>query len=419
MASEPCEDALSVLSSRLEAALTDPEARAAQAGLSETIALVVGESAVGLVPGAGGYRVALPAPADTSVRLVAAPAVWAEALVPLPRAGAHSITALLRTGRLEARGDSLALARSLFLLERLLELVRGGPPAHRSPSATRDVRQIVGRYHRLATAAGEAVVYAESAGVGGPILFLHTAGADSRQYQWLLADVEFARRWSLHAFDLPLHGRSMPPAGWDGGPPLLAAETYAGWCAAFLDQVIGGPAVVVGCSMGAAMALVLAATRPELVRAVIALEAPFHARGRLNPSLAHAAVNASAHNPSYVRGLMSPAASEAARRSATWIYGQGGLGVYAGDLAFYEQFDGGDVASRIDGARCPVELLTGAYDYSATPEDAQRLGALVAGSRVEIMPALGHFPMVEDPDRFRIHFAAALERIAARLGERA
>jgi hypothetical protein len=29
------------------------------------------------------------------------------------------------------------------------------------------------------------------------------------------------------------------------------------------------------------------------------------------------------------------------------------------------------------------------------------------------MPDLGHFPMVEDPDRFRTHLVSALERIAA------
>lgn len=415
MTSAHRDDLASSLATRLAAALADPEARAAQAGLGETIALDVGDASIGLVPDGSGYRVALPAAAQPTVRLAGSREAWAEALEPLPPPGAQSVTALRRSGRLRAEGDPIALARSLFLLERLLELVRGRAALPPGPAVARDPGRIEGRYHRLSTAGGAATVFAESAGTGAPILFLHTAGADGRQYQALLADVELGRRWRLHAFDLPMHGRSMPPEGWDGGLPVLTQEAYAGWCAAFLEQVVGAPAVVVGCSMGAAMALVLAATRPDRVRGVVALEAPFRARGRLNPALAHAAVNSAAHNPAYVRGLMSPGAPEAARRAAAWIYGQGGHGVYAGDLVFYEQFDGGEIAPRIDAARCPVAFLTGAYDYSAPPDDARRLAALVPGSTVEIMPDLGHFPMVEDPDRFRGHFARALDAIAPRL----
>jgi pimeloyl-ACP methyl ester carboxylesterase len=203
----------------------------------------------------------------------------------------------------------------------------------------------------------------------------------------------------------------MPPERWDGGRVPLTQAAYQAWCARFIESVVGEPAVVVGCSMGAAMALVMAAAHPELVRGVVAVEAPFRAQGRLNPFLAHAAVNSAAHNPSYVRGLMSPLVSMGARRAAAWIYGQGALGVYAGDLAFYEEFDGGAVGPRIDARRTPVAFLAGAYDYSATPEDARRLAALIPGSSLEVMPELGHFPMVECPDLFRTYFVPALERV--------
>ena len=109
---------------------------------------------------------------------------------------------------------------------------------------------------------------------------------------------------------------------------------------------------------------------------------------------------------------MGPGTSGAARRAAAWIYGQGGLGVYADDLAFYsEEFDGSAVAPLIDGHRCPVAFLSGAYDYSAPPEDARRLSSSIAGSTVQLMPELGHFPMIEDPDRFRAYLVPALDRI--------
>lgn len=408
-------DPSSALAARLEAALRDPEARLAQHGLREAIALGVGPASAGLVPGEGGLRAIAPAPAGATVRLSLAPEAWTAALAPFPRPGFHSVTALRRGGHLRVEGDPLAFARCLFLLERLLELLRGASPRPAAPSVKRDVGLIAGRYHRLAPPGqGAADVFAESSGAGVPVVFLHTAGADARQWGALLADADLAAGHRLHAFDLPFHGRTLPPEGWDGGAPLLGAERYLAWCTAFLEEVVREPAIVSGCSMGAAMALVLAAERPALVRGVVAVEAPFRATGRLNPALAHPEVNAAAHNPSYVRGLMAPAGSEAARRAALWIYAQGAYGVYAGDLAFYEAFDGGAVAPRIDGARCPVAFLAGAYDYSATPDDARRLAALIPGATVDVMDDLGHFPMVEDPDRFRLHFVPALERVGAR-----
>lgn len=404
------------LASRLARALDDAEARSARLGLDDRIAIGVGGASLGIVPEGEGHRVVCPAPRAASVRVSASTATWTMALAPAPPPGFHSITALRRCGRLSVKGDPAAFARSLHLLERLLELVRGptSPPA--APAAERDPGQIEGRYHALSFAGQRATVFAERAGTGAPVVFLHTAGADGRQFHTLLADVALAQRWQLWAFDLPLHGRSMPTPRWNGGREPLTQALYQSCCAAFLEQVVREPAFLVGCSMGAAMALVLASVRPELLRGVVAIGAPYRARGRLNPHLAHPAVNSAAHNPSYVRGLMSPFASEPARRAAAWIYGQAGLGVYAGDLAFYEEFDGAAVAPRIDATRTPVELLAGAYDYSATPEDAARLAAAIPGASLQVMPHLGHFPMIEHPDLFRSYLVASLERLARTAG---
>ena len=408
-------DRILALPERIREALADPEVSSACAGLRERISLQFGNVSLGLVPNANGYRIEPSAIEPWTVRITASPEVLAEALAPVPAPGHQSFTALRRLDHIQVEGDGGPWARSLPLLERLLEILRGDPQPLAAPFVTRDLSQIEGRYHRLTAQGGAiATIYAESAGRGPPILFLHTAGADSRQYMDLLSDVELGQAWRLHAFDLPMHGRSLPPDDWDGGRAPLTESTYLSWCTTFLEQVVKAPAVVVGCSMGAAMALAVAARRPNLVRGVIALEAPFRARGRQSPFLAHAEVNSSSHNPSYVRGLMSPRSPVTRRRVAAWIYGQGGPGVYASDLAFYEKFDGQAVGTAIDGGRVPVAFLTGSYDYSATPEDAHRLAALIPGSTVEIMLHLGHFPMIENPDLFRTHFWPVLARFAAR-----
>ena len=57
-------------------------------------------------------------------------------------------------------------------------------------------------------------IFFEEAGAGIPLLCLHTAGADSRQYRHLLNDRAVTNRYRVIAFDLPYHGRSNPPDGW-------------------------------------------------------------------------------------------------------------------------------------------------------------------------------------------------------------
>ena len=68
-------------------------------------------------------------------------------------------------------------------------------------------------------------------------------------------------------------------------------------------------------------------------------------------------------------------------------------------------------SSEIDTARCPVFMLTGEYDYSCTPEASRETAALIPGAELTIMPGLGHFPMSEDPERFRAFLMPVLARI--------
>lgn len=414
-------DFIATLTARLPHALDDPELRASARGLDARVRLACGDAAVDLVfapdtptrwcDSTGGV---------VDVALTAPPAVWEAALTRVPPPRHQSFTALqLANPDATVSGDPLRVAQARPALERLLEVLRlvagpatsgGSPP---QPVA-RDMGQVIGRYVSLITQEGPCEVFFEAAGSGSPVVFLHTAGADSRQYGALLSDVALARDWKLLAFDCPFHGRSLPPLDWDGGAYRLDGARYASWVTTFLETVVSAPAILVGCSMGAAIALTVAADRPDLLRGVIALEAPLRSSGRRNPYLAHAAVSGGMHNSAYVRGLMSPTSPEAWRRRAAWIYAQGGPGVYTGDLAFYsDEFDGARVAPRIDAGRLPVHLLTGTYDYSATTDDGAALAALIPGSSFHEMPNLGHFPMSEDPDLFRPYFTRALEAIRA------
>ena len=69
---------------------------------------------------------------------------------------------------------------------------------------------IVGRYLTLQLDGRANRIYFEEAGQGIPLLCVHTAGADARQWRHLLEDRTVTSRYRVIAYDLPYHGRSLP-----------------------------------------------------------------------------------------------------------------------------------------------------------------------------------------------------------------
>jgi pimeloyl-ACP methyl ester carboxylesterase len=276
-----------------------------------------------------------------------------------------------------------------------------------------NIEPIVGRYLTLDHHGRQYRIYFEEAGSGVPLVCLHTAGADSRQYRHLLNDDAITRRFRVIAFDLPYHGRSTPPDGWWLDRYLLRTADYGAIVRAVWRELGLERPIVVGCSMGGAIVLHLAAEYQAELRGIVGLESSAYAPGRYNRFLHHPAINEGELIATYTAGLCAPESPEANARENWWIYSQAGPGVYAGDVHFYsKEWDGRAELSRIDTGVCQVSLLTGEYDYSCTPEMTLAVAAAIRGSRVTIMKGIGHFPMIENYPRFRDYLLAELAAIA-------
>ena len=89
-------------------------------------------------------------------------------------------------------------------------------------------------------------------------------------------------------------------------------------------------------------------------------------------------------------------------------------GVSQPSLHYY--FAEGDLRNGLldglDTKRCPLHLLTGEYDLSATPALTAELAKLVNATSFQVMEGLGHFPMSENPQQFRRYLLPVLDRIA-------
>ena len=73
---------------------------------------------------------------------------------------------------------------------------------------------IVGRYVYVTCQGKTYRTYYEENGEGIPMVCLHTAGSDGRQYRHQLCDPDISANFRTLVFDVPRHGKSLPPAGW-------------------------------------------------------------------------------------------------------------------------------------------------------------------------------------------------------------
>src|SRR5437868_14098081 len=131
---------------------------------------------------------------------------------------------------------------------------------------------IVGRYLAVEIEGAAYRVHVEEAGQGVPLLCLHTAGADSRQYRHVLNDPDVTGRFRVIAFDLPYHGRSTPADGWWLKKYRLTTASYLSMIRAVWLKLGLEKPVVMRCSMGGAIVLKVAAEYQEELTGLVGLD---------------------------------------------------------------------------------------------------------------------------------------------------
>lgn len=318
---------------------------------------------------------------------------------------------------IEVEGDEVAFAQWTHVWRRVLELAHD---AHCGPIQVQDEPQpekdfLTGKYVYLdAPVWGRTKIFYEYSGEGKqPIVFLHTAGSDGRQYHGVMNDFKMRQKCTMYCFDLPGHGRSFPSRNYPAGAHTNTEDSYVGIIASFVKALGLRRPIICGASMAGQVCLAVAIRHREVgAGGAIPLQGSDYLNMERQWNDRSPYVNQSLFNPEWVYGMMSPTAPLANKQLIWHLYSSQAYGIFHGDLDFY--FGGWDGRSRvanIDTNSCPVFMLTGEYDWSNTPDMSQKTADKIKGAKHKAMPNLGHFPATENPKEFIPHLLEAIEHI--------
>jgi pimeloyl-ACP methyl ester carboxylesterase len=311
-------------------------------------------------------------------------------------------------------------------IRRMIRVIRNvqGVPVTES-SVARDPFEAtdtaVGRYIYVDVDGVRYRVYYEEAGEGNvPLLLQHTAGADSRQWRHFLADPRLQKRFRMIAYDLPFHGRSLPPLNgqrWWTDEYSPTKNDLLKWIVAIKRALNLDRPVFLGSSVGGQIAGDLAAEYGSDFGGVIGVNGLYHSDEMVGFD------NEPFHNPrvhpEYFASLQyectSPTAPEEFRREVQWVYAMGGPATYKGDNEYYAF--GHDLRLNghlIDTTVTPYYALAGELDPAAfLPGGAPEIEQNIPGARYFELKNLSHFAMTDDPEAFNSAILPILDQMVA------
>ena len=241
---------------------------------------------------------------------------------------------------------------------------------------------------------GVTLHYTVSGDVNAPaMVFANSLGTDFRVWDRLIAALQ-PLPFRTVRYDKRGHGLSEAP------PAPYRMDDHVGDLAALLDSLCVRNAVIVGLSVGGLIAQGLAASRPDLVRALVFLDTAhkigtteaWNARIAAVQSDGIASIEAMILERWFSRDFRTNRTEELAgwRAMLTRTPADG----YAGTGAAIRDTDFTETTSSL---RLPTLCVAGEEDGSTPPEVVRGLADLIPGSRFEVIAGAGHLPCVEKP----------------------
>ncbi|NKQ24175.1 alpha/beta fold hydrolase [Streptomyces galbus] len=252
----------------------------------------------------------------------------------------------------------------------------------------------------FASADGQ-LAYRDTGGPGAPVVLLHAGFLDHTMWDECIPAL--AREFRVIAPDVRGHGRSA-----NASRPFRQEEDLA----ALLRHLGVGPAVLVGVSMGAVIAVGAALEHPDLVRALVisgggtgereltepwarqAAAAQFRALAVGDIEAWHRASDAWAHGPERPREAVRPEIYTRLREMRQRTIGKHTPGEPDHHVAAR------DLGARADRIAVPVLALDGAQDAPELRAMAESIARSAPRGRTAVIDDAAHFPNLEHPEEY-------------------
>lgn len=232
-------------------------------------------------------------------------------------------------------------------------------------------------------------IHYEVSGEGPPLVLLHANPFD--HHLWMYQIAHLSTWFRVIAVDIRGYGRS---------EAVTAEFTLTDLC----DDAIGvlrdegaERVILLGCSVGAKIAILLGLDHPELIAALILVGGNSGASSRYRQRIyGHTGTGLGAYHIRHMKELVCADFAEREPRLSGEAIAQ-----------MFRAANATDATPRLGTMKAPTLVINGEHDHSLPA--GRRTAALIPGASHKILPGTGHACCIEDPAGFDALVIAFLE----------
>ncbi len=229
-----------------------------------------------------------------------------------------------------------------------------------------------------------------------PVVFVHGAGGSHEIWR--------------HQFDLlpnqPTFFLDLPGHGQTEGPAFSDVADTGNWLKQWMAETFGEkPVILVGHSMGGAIAQWMALHAPERIKAIVLVTTG--ARLKVDPAFLQQ-LEQGQYDPERIRLSFSPHTDEAViqdeiqrRKSRLSVE------TVRNDFVACDRFD---VRNDIQRIACPTLIIAGEDDPSTPPKFSAFMAEHIPNAQLVVLPQAGHYVMLEQTERFNHELKTFIEK---------